>query len=78
MTLHQRQQHLIQQINQVKDENILIMLEDELSYHFQKKISINLSAYDFNELVALADEPEEKDIVSESKYRKATDKWRTK
>jgi len=78
MTLQQRQSHLIQQINLVKDENILMMLEDELSYHLNNKGAVELSEFDLNELISLADEPDDKDIVSETEYRKATERWRTK
>ena len=79
MTLLQRQQELIQQINSISDENILIMLEEELSYHLQNKTDItdDLTPYELNELITLANEPSDKDTVSLSEYKKATDRWRT-
>lgn len=78
MTFQQRQSQLIEQITHVNDENILIMLEQELSYHLQNRNGIHLSDFDLNELISLADEPDDKDIVSEYEYKKATDKWRLK
>jgi hypothetical protein len=78
MTLQQRQSHLIQQISQVKDERVLILLEEELSYHLNNKQGIELSQLDIDDLIKMADEPDDKDIVSETDYRKATDRWRTK
>ena len=80
MTVQQRQQQLIQQISTIKDEKTLIMLEEELSYHMQTRTDITdeLTPYELNELIALANEPSDKDSVSLSEYRKATERWRTK
>ncbi len=78
MTFQQRQSHLIEQIQHLKDENVLIMLEEELSYHLGNKDNIQLSEADFNELVILAEEPDDKEIISDNDYREATEKWRLK
>ena len=78
MTFQQRQSHLIDQIQHLKDENILIMLEEELSFHLQQDKTIQLSPADFNELITLAEEQDDKDTVSEIEYRKATERWRLK
>lgn len=43
---------------------------------FDNKNEIILSEIDLNELIELADEPEDKDTISEQEYRNATDKWR--
>ena len=80
MTLLQRQQQLILEICAIKDEDILIMLEEELTYHKNNKIDLakELSPEDFNELISLVNEPSEKNTVSLSQFRKATERWRTK
>ena len=78
MTFQQRQSHLIEQIQHLKDENILAMLEQELSYHLESDNNIQLSKADFNELLALAEEPDEKETISETEYQKATERWRLK
>lgn len=77
--MQERQNHLIEQIHSVKDENLLIMLEEELSYHLQHKDALaGLKPYEVEELISMAKEPSDKDIISEEEYRAATDKWRTK
>ena len=80
MTLLQRQQTLIEQISKITDEDILIMLEEELSYRLQCKTDItdDLTPFELNELITLANEPSEKNTVSLTEFRKATERWRTK
>ncbi len=80
MTVQQRQEQLIQQISVVNDENILTMLEEELSYHLQNKTDITdeLTPYELDELITLANESSDKDTVSLDEYKKATERWRTK
>jgi tRNA(Met) C34 N-acetyltransferase TmcA len=78
MTFQQRQSHLIEQITQLKDEQILILLEHDLVNLLQEKNEIHLSEFDLKELIVLADEPDEKDTVTDIEYKQATDKWRIK
>ena len=80
MTITQRQQQLIEQISATKDEDVLIMLQEELAYHKNNKIDLakELSQEDYNELVSMVNEPSEKNTISLSDFRKATDRWRTK
>jgi hypothetical protein len=80
MTLLQRQQQLIQQISSINNEDVLILLEEEVSYHLQNKKdpTDDLTPYELNELVTLANEPSDKDTVSINEFRKATERWRTK
>jgi hypothetical protein len=80
MTITQRQQQLIEQITATRDEDVLIMLQEELAYHKNNKIDLakELSQEDYNELVSMVSEPSEKNTISLSDFRKATDRWRTK
>jgi hypothetical protein len=80
MTVLQKQQQLIQQISAIKDENLLTMLEEELSYHLYTNADItdDLTPYELKELISLANEPTDKDTISLDEYRKATERWRTK
>jgi flagellar biosynthesis/type III secretory pathway protein FliH len=80
MTVLQIQQQLIQQISAINDENILTMIRQELSYHLDKKMDItdDLTPYELNELLTLANEPSDKETVTLQEYRKATERWRTK
>ncbi len=80
MTLLQRKQELIQQINNVKDEDVLIMLEEELTYRLQNKTDItdDLTPDEQRELEKLANDESDQDTVSLTEFRNATGKWRTK
>ena len=46
--------------------------------HESKDITDGLTAYQMDELIPLAQEPSDKDTISEDEFRKATWKWRTK
>ena len=81
MTLQQRQEKLIKQISSLKDEEVLIMLEQELSFYTQtagKDITGNLNSYQVKELISLVNEPSELNVINEDDYRNATEKWRSK
>jgi hypothetical protein len=80
MTVAQRQQQLIQQITAIKDEQILTMLEEELSYHLNNKSNItdHLTPYESNELHSIASEPDDINTASLDEYRQATERWRIK
>jgi len=79
MTLLQIQQQLIQQISAIKDEDILTMIGQELSYHLDSKkdITDELTTYELKELIALANDTTDKDTVTLQEYKKATERWRT-
>jgi len=70
----------MQQISKIKDEDILIMLEEELSYRLQSKTDITdeLTPDQLSELMALASDLSDKDAVSLDAYRQATKRGRTK
>jgi hypothetical protein len=78
MTVLQRQQQLIQQISTTKDEDVLAMIEEEISFHLQTNADITdqLTPYELKELKELADDTDDDNIVSFDEYRKATEKWR--
>ncbi len=81
MTLRQRQEQLASQIKSVDNEDVLALLEQELSFFINSHssdITDGLSSYQIDELISLAQEPSDKDTVTEEEYRKATGKWRTK
>ncbi len=80
MTLIERRQHLIQQINLIDDESILAMLEDELIFHLQYDncSTDSLTPFERSELIALASDTTDKDTVTLEEYRAATQRWRTK
>ncbi|KAB2837473.1 hypothetical protein F9K50_10980 [bacterium] len=80
MKIKERKEQLIRQINEIKDEHALEMLEESLSYftNQSKDITDGLSPADLKDLETLVNEPDDKDVVSLEEYRKATARWRTK
>ena len=81
MTLQQRQEKLIKQISDLKDEEVLMMLEQELSFFTQtagKDFTENLNSYQVKELISLLNEPSELNVINEDAYKNATEKWRSK
>ena len=81
MTLQQRQEKLIKQISDLKDEEVLMILEQELSFFTQiagKDITEDLNSYQVKELISLLNEPSELNVINEDDYKNATEKWRSK
>ncbi len=80
MSIQQMQQHIIEQVGAVKDENILRMLDEELSFYLSHKEDPSklLSENDLEELIALANEPLEKNTMSLDEFKTVMDKWRTR
>lgn len=81
MTLQERQEKLIKQIYSLKDEEVLAMLEQELSFFTQtagKDIIEDLNSYQTKELISLLNEPSEQNVINEDDYKNATEKWRSK
>ena len=79
MSIQQMQEHLIKQVGAVTDENILRMLDEELSFYLEHKndAAIQLSKEDYQELTALADEPIEGNTITFDEFKGIIDKWRT-
>ncbi len=81
MTVQQRQEKLIKQIAGLKDDEVLTMLELELSFFTHANgndIVEGLNLYQIKELMNLVNEPSELDVINEDAYRNATEKWRSK
>lgn len=79
MTVQQRQEKLIKQISALKDDEVLTMLEQELSFFTRNKgkdIVDGLNVYQLKELIDMVNEPSEQDVVNEDSYMNATSKWR--
>ena len=70
----------MQKISKINDESILIMLEEEIAYRLYNKTDITdeLTPFELNELIELANEPTDKDTITLSEYKKVTERWRTK
>ncbi|HUH33352.1 MAG TPA: hypothetical protein VLZ28_05320 [Daejeonella sp.] len=80
MTLKQRKEKLIEQITSLDDDQ-LTMLEQEISFFTQsaqKDIVDDLSPDQLKELISLVNEPAEVNVISETDYKNATSRWRSK
>lgn len=81
MSLNERRNNLLQQINNINDEHILEMLEETLAYHTHidsKDVTDGLDEYQFQQLKKLAEEPAEKDIISYEEFKNLFARWGTK
>lgn len=81
MTLQQRQEKLIKQIYTLMDDEVLTMLEQELSFFTHtagKDVIEDLNSYQVKELINLVNEPSELNVINEDAYKNATTKWRSK
>ncbi len=80
MSIQQMQQQIIEHVGEVNDENILRMLDEELSFYLQhrKDSSALLSEKDLEELTMLANQPLENNTMSFNEFKSIMDKWRMK
>ena len=80
MSIKQMQQHVIEQVNAVHDENVLKMLEEELAFYLQNKEATTnlLSEKDLEELIMIANEPIENNTISLNEFKSIMDTWRMK
>lgn len=76
-SIQQMQQQLIDHISTISDENILKMLDEEVSYYLQHKedLSTLLTEADYKELVMLAKEPADKNTMSLNEFNNIMNKW---
>ena len=72
MSIQEMQQQIIEHVGEVKDENILRMLDEELSFYVQHKKdpSALLSEKGMEELISLASEPLEKNTMSFNEFKR--------
>ncbi len=80
MDIQQMQQQLINQISAVKNEDILRMLGEELTYSLQSKddLSALLTPEDYKELTLLAKEPVDQNTMSLNEFNSVMRQWRMK
>lgn len=73
-------EEVIALISSVNDENLLELVKADIEYFYNKDIDIIDDLYytDKAELLNLANEPDEKDTLSEEEFKAATARWRTK
>jgi hypothetical protein len=80
MSIQQMRQQIIEHVGAVNDENILRMLDEELSFYLAHKEGVTnlLSEKDMEELTQLADQPIENNTISFDAFKDIMDKWRMK
>ncbi len=80
MSVNERRADIIEQINAIEDEATLSILQEAIGYYAtgQKDITDGLSKKDFDELKVIAEEPFDKDTVSEEEFKQIFSRWRTK
>ena len=79
MSIQQMQQQLIDHISTIRDENILKMLDEEVTFYLQNKDDLfGLTESDYKELSILASEPIDKNTMSLNEFKSIMDKWRMK
>jgi hypothetical protein len=73
-------EQVVKMISSVEDEHLLELVKADIEYFSNKDMDIIDDLYynDKEELLSLANEPGEKDTISEDEFKEATAKWRTK
>ena len=73
-------QQVLQMISSTDDENLLELVKADIQYFNNTKIDIIDDLYysDKDELLNLANEPDEKETLTETEFKEATARWRTK
>ncbi len=70
-------QEVLQMVQSIDNEDLLQLLKLEIEYFIQsEEITSHLTSDDFQELKALADEPEDKEFVTQEEFTKITARWR--
>ncbi|PQJ11837.1 hypothetical protein CJD36_008565 [Flavipsychrobacter stenotrophus] len=81
MSISERRNHIIEQINAIQDEETLSILEEAVVFYSTTNnidITDGLTEKEFGELKAIVEEPSDKDIISEQEFQKMFSKWHTK
>ncbi len=78
--MHSLKQQVLQMISSTEDENLLELVKADIQYFNNKEADIldDLHYSDKEELLNLANEPDEKESLSEAEFKEATARWRTK
>ena len=73
-------EQVVKMISSVEDEHLLELVKADIEYFSNKDMDIIDDLYynDKEELLSLANEPDEKDTISEDEFKEATAKWRAK
>lgn len=78
--MHSLKQQVLQMISSTEDENLLELVKADIQYfnNTENDIIDDLYYSDKDELLNLANEPDEKGTLTETEFKEATARWRTK
>jgi len=67
-------------VSSIEDSQLLQLVKADIEYFGDKTTDILDELYyaDKEELLSLANEPDEKDTITEEEFKEATARWRTK
>ncbi len=71
-------EEIVKLLDSVEDESVLYMLKENVAFYATAKDATDtLTEEQYKELELLANEPDDKDVVSLEEFQKSTSKWRT-
>lgn len=73
-------EQVLQMVSSIEDPQLLELVKADIEYFGDKTTDILDELYyaDKDELLSLANEPDEKDTITEEEFKEATARWRTK
>jgi len=73
-------EQVLQMVSSIEDSQLLQLVKADIEYFGDKTTDILDELYyaDKEELLSLANEPDEKDTITEEEFKEATARWRTK
>ena len=73
-------EQVIEMVSAIEDPQLLELVKADIEYFGNKATDILDELYyaDKEELLSLANEPDEKDTITEEEFKEATARWRTK
>lgn len=73
-------EQVLQMVSSIEDSQLLQLVKADIEYFGDKTTEILDELYyaDKEELLSLANEPDEKDTITEEEFKEATARWRTK
>lgn len=73
-------EQVLQMVSSIEDSQLLQLVKADIEYFGDKTTDILDELYyaDKEEVLSLANEPDEKDTITEEEFKEATARWRTK
>ena len=81
MSIHDLKKQLMELIENTNDEELLNLMKEDFIFYATSKnpdVTDELTEEQFNELKELAEEGDDKDVMTLEEFKKATERWRTR